>query len=310
MGKKTNPRWLWHAIDRRTGQREIVYLSSLFIVFFPLPHHPCLPSPLPQMFLYLSKLLPLFFYPLGFACVLIVVALVTLRKRPSWAATAMMLSLIVLLVGSSGLVARSLVRSLEWQNIPSSVPDAEAIVVLGGGTKSAVSPRPSVDLSEEGDRVLYAAELYQQKKAPLVIVSGGRISWHGSGTPESADMAALLDQLGVPAKAVVQDPDSLNTFENAVNVQKILDSRGIRRVLLVTSAMHMPRSLLIFKRRGVAAIAAPTDFLVTNNELQEMRNSPQATLLNLLPDADRLQQTTRALKEYVGLFVYRLRGWL
>lgn len=262
------------------------------------------------MFLYLSKLLPLFFYPLGLACVLIVVALVTLKKRPRWAATAMTLSLIVLLVGSSGLVSRSLVRSLEWQNIPSSeLPKAEAIVVLGGGTKPAVPPRPFVDLSEEGDRVLYAAELYQQKKAPLIILSGGRIGWYGSGPPESADMAMILNQLGVPAKAIIQDPDSLNTFENAVNVQKILDSRGIRQILLVTSAMHMPRALSIFKRRGIAAIAAPTDFLVTNNELQEMQDGPQAKLLNLLPDADRLQQTTRALKEYVGIFVYRLRGW-
>lgn len=263
------------------------------------------------MFLYLSKLLPLFFYPLGLACVLLVVALVTVWKRPRWAAVAIMLSLVVLLVGSSGWVSRSLVRSLEWQNIPASeLPNAEAIVVLGGGTKPPVPPRPSVDLSEEGDRVLYAAQLYQQKKAPLVILSGGRVDWRGSGSSESADMAKILAQLGVPATAIIQDPNSLNTFENAVNVQKILNSRGIRRVLLVTSAMHMPRSLMIFKRRGITAMAAPTDFLVTNNELKEMQNSPQATLLNILPDADRLQQTTRALKEYVGLLVYRLRGWL
>jgi uncharacterized SAM-binding protein YcdF (DUF218 family) len=72
----------------------------------------------------------------------------------------------------------------------------------------------------------------------------------------------------------------------------------------------MPRSLLIFKRQGIAAIPAPTDFLVTDNELQQLQASPQSTLLNLLPDADRLQQFTRALKEYVGLIVYRLRGWL
>jgi uncharacterized SAM-binding protein YcdF (DUF218 family) len=94
-----------------------------------------------------------------------------------------------------------------------------------------------------------------------------------------------------------------------VNVRKILDSRGIRQVLLVTSAMHMPRSLLIFKRQKNAAIPAPTDFLVTADDLQQ-HNPPQATLLNFLPDADRLQQTTRALKEYFGLVVYRLRGWL
>lgn len=263
------------------------------------------------MFLYLSKLLPLFLYPLGLACLLMLVALVTLWKRPRWAAAPILLALIVLLVGSNGWVSRSLVRSLEWQNIPpTELPNAEAIVVLGGATKSAFPPRPSVDLSEEGDRVFYGAQLYQQKKAELVIVSGGRIDWRGSGPSESADMAAILSQLGVPTAAILQDPNSLNTYENAVNVRKILEARGIRRVLLVTSAMHMPRSLLIFKRQGIAAIPAPTDFLVTANELQEMQNSPQATLLNLLPDTDRLYQFTRALKEYIGLVVYRLRGWL
>lgn len=263
------------------------------------------------MFLYLSKLLPLFLYPLGLACLLMLVALVTLWKRPRWAAAPIALALIVLLVGSNAWVSRSLVRSLEWQNIPSAeLPNAEAIVVLGGATKSAFPPRPSVDLTEEGDRVLYGAQLYQQKKAPIILVAGGRIDWRGSGPSESADMAAILTQIGVPTEAILQEPLSLNTYENAVNVRKILDARGIRRVLLVTSAMHMPRSLLIFKRQGIAAIPAPTDFLVTDNELEEPQNSPQATLLNLIPDAKQLDNFTRALKEYIGIVVYRLRGWL
>lgn len=263
------------------------------------------------MFFYLSKLLPLFLYPLGLACVLMLVALVTLWQRPRSAAFSLALALIILLVGGNGWVSRSLVRSLEWQNIPSAgLPNAEAIVVLGGATKPAFPPRPFVDLGEEGDRVFYGAQLYQQQKAPLIIVAGGRIDWRGRGPSESADMVSILSQLGVPMSAIIQEPNSLNTHENAVNVKKILDARGIRRVLLVTSAIHMPRSLLIFKRQGIAAIPAPTDFLVTAKELQEMQNSPQSILLNLLPDTDRLYQFTRALKEYIGLIVYRLRGWL
>ena len=263
------------------------------------------------MFLYLSKLLPLFLYPLGLACVLMVVALVLLWKRPRGAAVAILLALMVLLVGSNGWVSLQLVRSLEWQNIPpTELPQADAIVVLGGGIKPALPPRPWVDLSEEGDRVIHAARLYQQKKAPLIVVSGGRTDWRGVGIPESEDMAEVLRWLGVPPGAILQDPNSLNTYENAVNVQQILNSRGIRRVLLVTSAIHMPRSLLIFKRQRITALPAPTDFIVTFNDLKEQRNSSQATILNMLPDVDRLQTSTRALKEYVGLIVYRLKGWL
>lgn len=263
------------------------------------------------MFLYLSKLLPLFLYPLGLAFALMLVALVTLWKKPRWAASVLALAIIVLLVGSNGWVSHELVRSLEWQNIPpAELPQAEAIVVLGGGIRPALPPRPWVDLSEEGDRVLHAARLYQQKKAPLVIVSGGRIDWNGRVKPESEDMVAVLKWLGVPPEAILQDPDSLNTHENAVNVKKILESRGIHQVLLVTSAMHMPRSLLIFKRQKVTVIPAPTDFLITVDNPQQQQSNLQSTLLDLLPDAERLQMSTRALKEYVGLFVYRLRGWL
>lgn len=264
------------------------------------------------MFLYLSKLLPLFIYPLGIVCVLMVIALVSLWKRPRLATTALVLALIVLLGASNSWAANLLVRSLEWQNMPAAVDlaSAEAIVVLGGATKPAAPPRPSVDLKEEGDRVLYAAQLYRQGKAPLVILSGGRVAWSGTGPSEAMDMKTILSQMGVPESAILEEPTSLNTHENAVNVKKILTSLGINRVLLVTSAMHMPRSLLIFQRQGIAAIPAPTDFLVTANELPELSSTPQATLLNLLPDTERLHQFTRALKEYIGLAVYRWRGWL
>jgi uncharacterized SAM-binding protein YcdF (DUF218 family) len=271
-----------------------------------MPH-----SPFPNMFLYLSKLLPLFFYPLGLACVSLVVALVTLWKRPRIAAIAISLSLTLLLFCSNGWIAKSLVRSLEWQNIPTGeIPNAEAIVVLGGATKSAFPPRPTVDLSESGDRVIYAAQLYRQKKAPIIILSGGRIDWRGGGSSESADMAKILTSIGIPSEAIVLETASLNTYQNAVNVRKILASRRIKQVLLITSAMHMPRSLKIFQRQGINVIPAPTDFLVSQGEMQELGSTPKAAILNLLPDTGNLHQFTIALKEYIGSFIYRLRGWL
>lgn len=263
------------------------------------------------MFLYLSKLLPLFFYPLGLACVILVVALLTIWKRPRTAAFCIIFALIILLGTSNAWVSRYLVRSLEWQNIPSTqLPTAEAIVVLGGATRSGFLPRPTVDLSESGDRVIYAAQLYRQKKAPFIILSGGRIEWFGKGTPESQDMATILTSIGIPAQALIQEPDSLTTYQNAVNVKKILSSRGIKKVLLITSAIHMPRSLLIFQKQNIDVIPAPTDFLVSYGELQELTSTPKSAILNLIPDTTNIDQFTSALKEYIGIVVYRLRGWL
>jgi uncharacterized SAM-binding protein YcdF (DUF218 family) len=223
----------------------------------------------------------------------------------------MAIALFVLLFCSNAWVSRFLVRSLEWQNIPSSeLPTAQAIVVLGGATKSAYEPRTTVDLSEAGDRVLYAAQLYRLEKAPLIIVSGGRIDWRGGGTPESEDIAQLLVFMGVESKDIIQDPDSLNTYQNAVNVKKILLERNIDSVLLVTSAMHMPRSLAIFQHQKIEAIPAPTDFLVTEGEIQELGSTPKGAILSLLPESKNLDNFTSALKEYIGMVVYRLRGWV
>lgn len=262
------------------------------------------------MFLFFSKLLPIFIYPLGLISLLLIVALIMIWRRPKWAAGLIAGALIILFFFSNYWVSSALIRSLEWQNLPEGeLPNVSAIVVLGGAVLPKVPPRPWVEVSEEGDRILYGAKLYRDGKAPKLILSGGRIDWKNTGDPESKDMAELAQVMGVPKTAILEDPTSLNTYENAVNVRKILDSQGIeRRVLLVTSALHLPRSLAIFKRQGIDAIPAPTDFITIEQDSEEA--TWQGTLLNFLPDVGRLAYSTRALKEYIGIIIYRLRGWL
>lgn len=264
------------------------------------------------MFLFLSKLLPLLVYPLGLASVLLLITVWGIwQKRQRLAMLSTIAAFLILWAGSNAWVATRLVQSLEWQNLPPTpVPETEAIVVLGGCTRPADAPRPWVDVSEAGDRVLHGAQLYKAGKAPKLIFSGGRIEWKGGGPPESEDMAQIAAAMGVPRRDILQDPTSLNTYQNAVNVKAILEQEGINRVLLVTSAMHMPRSLAIFKKQGIEAIAAPTDFLISERRVAEVTGTRQAILLSLLPDAAKLDEVSRAMKEYIGLLVYRFRGWL
>lgn len=201
-------------------------------------------------------------------------------------------------------------RSLEWQHLPvAELPNAEAIVVLGGSVRAQTDPRPWIDVMEEGDRPIHGARLFLEGKAPLLIMSGGRISWFGNQRPEADDMADIAQAFGVPTTAILREGTSLNTYENAVNVQQILQERQINRILLVTSALHMPRSLRIFQKLGIDAIPAPTDFIAENPEAIGDQ-SIQAMILQLLPDAQNLQQVTRVLKEYIGIVIYWLKGWL
>lgn len=262
------------------------------------------------MFLFISKLLPLLIYPVGLTFLLLAVAGVLSWQKSRWTFAPIVLALAVLWLSSAGGINGALVRSLELQHLPrGEMPTADAIVVLGGCTKPATPPRAFPELTEGGDRVLYAAKLYKDKKAPLIVAVGGRIPWLGGGKPEAGDIAQLLEFMGVPPSAILQESNSLNTYQNAANVKPILQQHGIGRVLLVTSALHMPRSLLVFQRQGIDAIAAPTDFLTTLDSNRPQQASIAGILFDLIPDVARIATTTQALKEYVGLLVYRLRGW-
>lgn len=262
------------------------------------------------MFLFLSKLLPLFVYPLGFASLLLIASLIV--PRPRVRRILVGLALAVLLVFSSPPVANRLARSLEWQHLPAGeLPNADTIVLLGGGTRAALPPRMFSEMNEGGDRMVQAARLYHDGKAPLIVVSGGYIEFLGSTTPEAQAMQELLELLGVPADAILQEDRSRNTYENAIYVRELLDASEANRILLVTSAMHMPRSLRIFDRQGFEVIPAPADFLVTRTpQTQAAEVGIGGRVLSFMPSVEALDLSTRALKEYIGTVVYRLRGWL
>jgi uncharacterized SAM-binding protein YcdF (DUF218 family) len=264
------------------------------------------------MFVFLSKFLPPFVYPFGFAIILLVLALVLHHYRRLQRA-GIIAAVLILLIGSNRWVAFSLSRSLEWQYLPAGeIPNADAIVLLGGGTDSAEPPRPLVQVNGAGERVIYAAYLFKQGKAPTILASGGNLEFVGSkpSTPAS-DMEVLLTFMGVPEQAIWLEDKSQNTYENALYCAQILREKNIDRVILVTSAIHMPRSVALFQKQGIQVIPAPADFNVTQAGWDDLTHATLASqIINLLPSTGNLSLTTDALKEYLGILVYRLRGWI
>lgn len=223
---------------------------------------------------------------------------------------AMSLALVILVITSSVGFASSLMASLESQ-FPSladgQIPLTDAIVVLGGGTRPKIPPRPWYEVNDAGSRILYGARLWKQGKAPLLIVAGGRAQWLGEGgNPEAEDMAAIAIEMGVAKAAIVQESKSLNTYENATYVKEILQKRKLNKILLVTSAWHMPRSVAIFRQLGIDVLPAPTHFNVVKNQNDK---GFAGAFFDLLPNADALRQTTIALKEIAGWLIYRWFGW-
>ncbi len=264
------------------------------------------------MFVYLSKLLPLLVYPLGFSCILILIALI-LKKHPKWRRGLLIGALALLWLASNRWVSYGLARSLEWQNLPAdTTPQAEVIVLLGGGTESGDPPRPMTEVNSAGDRVLFAAKLFQEGAAPTILVSGGNLEFtQARGTSPAEEMTSLLSLTGVPGDAIWQQSKSQNTYEDALYSAEMLRDKGIEEIVLVTSAMHMPRAKALFEHQGLSVIPAPVDFTITEKNWESVfRPGLDEAIIYLLPNASSLGLTTNALKEYLGMLVYDLRGWL
>lgn len=246
--------------------------------------------------------------PVSVCCLLMVVSALTPR-RPTLRRSCFVLALAVLLICGNGWVVNRTLRSLEWRYLPTNPPrSADAIVVLGGGTAPRVWPRPTVEVGDAGDRVLYAAELFRGGRAPLVIVSGHVSTGGIAPRPVADDMAELLTSVGVPLSAIAIERKAENTHDHAVYVCPMLQERRIARVLLVTSAIHMRRALGVFRRRcgSLDYVPAPTDFRAT----APMRSSWYRAASAFVPTSRAFVDFSDAAHEYMGMAYYRLRGWL
>lgn len=254
--------------------------------------------------LYIDKILAQLAYPLGLSLSLSLLALLLMALRRPGLGTGL-LALAVIWSGMWSLPAVSDVLRLSLEgrfaNQPvADLPAADAIVVLGGGISAVPADWPYPDLGRSADRIWHAARIYHAGKAPLVVIAGGRRTWLGNRTSEAEAMRAFLADLNVPSKVVLMESRSASTRENAVFTAELLRARGIDRVLLVTSALHMQRAVATFRAVGMDAVPAATDF--------EVIPEPNH-VLRWLPDAAALAASTRALAEYLGLWVYRWRGW-
>ena len=264
------------------------------------------------MFVFLSKFLPTLIFPAGAITLLILIALF-LRKHPRWQRALMITALAVVWLAGNRWVAQSLARSLEWRYLPpENLPAGQVVVVLGGSTEPGDYPRLAVEVNSAGDRVLAGVRLYQQGVASKILLSGGSIAWlQERGTTPAEEMAAMMTSLGVPQKTLLIQPRSQDTYEDAVFSCEMIKAEGIERVVLVTSAMHMPRSVALFEAQGCQVIPYPVDYTITRAGWEALWHPDwQSVAVNILPGSGSLALTTNVMKEYIGMVVYWLRGMI
>lgn len=256
--------------------------------------------------LLVSKLLPVFFFfPLGIVIVLLAVSLFLLKKRMILVVQILLgVILSILFLLSTEIVSFSLIKGLErrYPAVDIHAVKADAIVVLGGGGRPKIHPRSHVEFNEGGERMFHGLRLFKAGAAPVVIVTGGGIDFILKGQCEGADMKELMVEFGMPPDSILIEGKARNTFENAVFTGKLMDEGKIaRKIILVTSACHMPRSVAIFKKAGFEVIPAPADFLIEDKAYN---------WFSLLPMAGNFFLSTQAIKEWAGILAYRVLGRL
>jgi uncharacterized SAM-binding protein YcdF (DUF218 family) len=247
--------------------------------------------------LYLHKILPVLFLPLGIALVLFIVGLLLRRRYLCW------LGVIVLWLASTPIVSDSLTRVAEgWQErqAVSEVPEAQAIVVLSAGR---VRPPGNSGVSEWGDadRFYGGIDLFQARRAPILVFTGGWVPWEPDAKLEGDVLVEHALRLGVPRDRILTTSRVSTTEEESRAVSALLAERSSprrnRRIILVTSAMHMRRAELLFSRAGLVVVPFPVDFRVPAGQ--------SVTPLAFLPSGSSLGRSESALRELYGFTYYR-----
>ena len=247
--------------------------------------------------LLLHKILPLLILPSGLALLSLLLGLV-LRKRFFF-----YLSFVLLVLFSMPLVSNGLMRAVEGVSVRSpagAARKADAIVVLSGMI-SQVEGAPLGEWSEGADRFEGGIELFRAGKAPLLVFTRGQIPWEKESVPEGELLRERALLLGIPQKRILLTDKAGNTAEEATAVKHLLGGGAARkRILLVTSAYHLRRAVLLFERAGFEVEPFRVDIQTPQ------RN--RMTVLDLLPNSEALMKSETAVREMIGYLYYRSKG--
>ena len=243
-----------------------------------------------------------FFLPMGFVALLLFLTLLLIKKHPKTATAFVLISLVIVGVFGNPIFSAFFTRSMEWRHMPiTPEAKADAIVVLAQGTLSAETPRQRVEVQEQADRLLYAATLYQQQAAPLIIISGD-INQTTSGR-------TLLIELGVPADAIMVQDQSSNMRADAALTAPILALQNVKNILLITSAIQMDRAYFLFRQLDVEVTPAPADYQVSLQDWETLTAwNWRSIITKLMPTSEAFNQSADVLWEYLGLAFYRIKA--
>lgn len=248
------------------------------------------------MYFILSKVLLCFIYPFTWIVLLLVIGLLAKNKRLK--RRSLIASVIVLFIFSNSWLGNKIMRAWDINKYPDTAKRFSTAIVLGGfaGEDEFGNGR----FGWTADRFIQGLRLYDTHVVKHVLITGGNGNLNADNFREATWAKGQMEQMGVPDSALLIEGKSRNTIENAKFSMAILDQKKIKGpYLLITSAFHMRRALMIFKKEKIDVVPYSSNY---------MGNGALNFSDWLIPSVDTLSSWNIYIKEMVGYVANSVNG--
>lgn len=245
------------------------------------------------MFYITSKILAFLIKPIFWIFLLLISAYVFENKRKRL----LLLSCFMLYIFSNGFIADELLRI--WEMPHKNLNTTFDVGIVLGGISAYDKNTKTHNFNKHADRLFDAEELYYKGVIKKIMLSGGNGLLFNNGYMEANILRDYLLKKQIPKEDIIIESSSRNTKENAINSVKILKTKyNDGRFLLITSAGHIKRAQLCFKKAGLAVTPYPTDCITSyrNFSIQYI----------LIPRIEAIEKWEDLIHEWIGYIVYRM----
>ena len=243
--------------------------------------------------IYLHKILPLIFSPLMLVIGLIILGIIFNLRKFS------LIGVIVLILSSLPIISNKFIAYLEKDYQPIEIAEIEnvdAIVVLSGMIR-VIGDEENLkyEFNDSVDRFFAGLDLFNNNKSPILILTRGKMPW-SIGIAEGEYLKELAIKYGVSEENIILTDEVQNTDQEAKAIKEILTEDA--KIILVTSAFHMPRAEKVFKAANINLIPYPVDF---------QSSKLKTTIMDFIPSAKSFFDTSHFVREIIGRLYYNLK---
>lgn len=252
------------------------------------------------MFFIISKIINFLIDPFTFILFSLMVG-VLLLKGKRWVRWTLFCGVFLGYMLSTGFIANKAMVFLEDLKTGSELKNRyDVVVVLSGMVDLKNSNADRIEFGGAVDRILAGFEQLKSGRTDSLIISGGSGDLFDQSQSEATYLKTFLQTIGVPPDHIIVEANSRNTYENSVESKKLIEQRGDRSILLITSAFHMLRAEGCFVANGLRVDVLPVDY-------RGIRNAPY-DMLDFFPSSHNLSKVSLVIHEMVGIVTYRIMG--